>query len=121
MCLHCHVYVCDYQRGFGFDIGFIDHFNTRLVTTLNYSAIADLHILKITRVHVKSISACSIFTSRFQATASNSGYPSASALTPFPAGHRLTTELGCHESELRLAVYRQSVRLCDKPLQTHDQ
>jgi hypothetical protein len=35
-------------------IGFVDHFNTRLVTTLNYSAIADLHILKITRAHAKS-------------------------------------------------------------------
>jgi hypothetical protein len=25
---YCHAYVCDYRRGFGLDIGFIDHFNT---------------------------------------------------------------------------------------------
>jgi hypothetical protein len=37
---------CDYRRGFGLEIGFFDHFNTQLVTTLNYNAIADLHILK---------------------------------------------------------------------------
>jgi hypothetical protein len=33
----------DYRRGFVLDIGFVDHFNTRFLTTLNYSAIADLH------------------------------------------------------------------------------
>jgi hypothetical protein len=31
--------------GFALKIGFIDHFNTRFVTTLNYSAIVDLHAL----------------------------------------------------------------------------
>jgi hypothetical protein len=44
----------DHRRGFGLKIGFIDHFNTQLVTTLNYSAIADLHILQITTPHAKS-------------------------------------------------------------------
>jgi hypothetical protein len=34
-------------------IGFIDHFSTRLVTTFNYSAIANLHTLQITIVHAK--------------------------------------------------------------------
>jgi hypothetical protein len=38
----------DSRRGFGSYIGFIDHFNTKLVTTVNYSAIADLHTLQIT-------------------------------------------------------------------------
>jgi hypothetical protein len=38
----------DYRRGFGLEIGFIDHFNTRLANTFNYSAIADFHILQIT-------------------------------------------------------------------------
>jgi hypothetical protein len=33
----------DYRRGLGLEIGFIDHFNTRLMTALNYSAITDLH------------------------------------------------------------------------------
>jgi hypothetical protein len=41
----------DSQRGFRLDVGFNDRFNTQLVTTLNYSAIADLHILQITSAH----------------------------------------------------------------------
>jgi hypothetical protein len=40
--------------GFGLEIGFIDHFNTRLVTALNYGAIGDLHSLQITTAHTKS-------------------------------------------------------------------
>jgi hypothetical protein len=44
----------DYRWGFGLEIGFIDHFNTRLMTTLNYSAIADFHTLQITTAHAKS-------------------------------------------------------------------
>jgi hypothetical protein len=44
----------DYQRGFRLEIGFIDHFNTRLVTTLNYSVIANFHTLQITTIHAKS-------------------------------------------------------------------
>jgi hypothetical protein len=33
----------DSRRGFGLEIGFIDHSNTRLVATLNYSITADFH------------------------------------------------------------------------------
>jgi hypothetical protein len=44
----------DFRRGFGLEIGFIDHFNTRLVTTLNYSAVADLHNSQITIAHAKT-------------------------------------------------------------------
>jgi hypothetical protein len=36
-------------RGFELDIVFIDHFNTQLVITLNYSAIANFHTLQIAR------------------------------------------------------------------------
>jgi hypothetical protein len=43
----------DSRRGFGLDIGFIDHFNTQLVITLNYSAIPNFHTLQITGAHVK--------------------------------------------------------------------
>jgi hypothetical protein len=43
--------MCDSQRGFWLDIGFIDHFNTQLVITFNYIAIADLHTLQITVTH----------------------------------------------------------------------
>jgi hypothetical protein len=45
----------DCRRGFGLEIGFIDHFNTRLVTTLNYSVIADLYTLQITRINAKNL------------------------------------------------------------------
>jgi hypothetical protein len=35
----------DFRRGFGLDIGFIDHFNPQLVITLHYRAITDLRNL----------------------------------------------------------------------------
>jgi hypothetical protein len=39
--------------------GFIDHLYTRLGTTNNYSAVADLHTLQITTVYVFSQTAVS--------------------------------------------------------------
>jgi hypothetical protein len=44
----------DSRRGFGLETGVIDHFNTRIVITLNYSVVADLHTLQITSAHAKS-------------------------------------------------------------------
>jgi hypothetical protein len=35
----------DYRGGFGLDTGFIDCFNTRLVTSINYSVIANFRTL----------------------------------------------------------------------------
>jgi hypothetical protein len=49
----------DYRRGFGLEIGFINHVHT----TLSYNAIADFHILKITAEYAKSFQPA--FTSRF--------------------------------------------------------
>jgi hypothetical protein len=49
--------------GFGLDIVFIDHFNTQLVITLNYSIITNFHTLQITRAHAKSFQAHTVFTS----------------------------------------------------------
>jgi hypothetical protein len=69
----------DCRRGFGLDTRFIDHFNTQLVITLSYSAIADLRTLKITATP-KSFPARSIFTGRFLVTDSNNGYFCASGL-----------------------------------------
>jgi hypothetical protein len=76
----CHVVWSDYRRGFGLDIEFIDHLYTKLETTSNYSATANLHTLQITTAHAKSFPACCVFTSRSLVTASNSGDSSASAL-----------------------------------------
>jgi hypothetical protein len=63
----------DYRWGFGSEFGFIGLFNTRLVTTINYSAIADLDTQQITTAHDKSFPARSVFTNRSLVTASNSG------------------------------------------------
>jgi hypothetical protein len=46
----------DYGLGSEFDIGFPDHFNIPLLITLNYSVIAALHNLQITRAHTLDIS-----------------------------------------------------------------
>jgi hypothetical protein len=62
-CVNTVMFWGDSGRDFGFDIGFIDHFNTQLVITLNYSAIANFHTLQITRAHAKSSPACSNITS----------------------------------------------------------
>jgi hypothetical protein len=61
------------------------YLNTRLVTTSNYSAIADLHILQITAANTKYFAARSVFTSRYLATASSSGDPSASRTQVLPS------------------------------------
>jgi hypothetical protein len=61
----------DCKRGFRLDLGFTAHFNTQLVISLNYRAIADLHTLQITVPHANSFSARSVFTSSYLATAFN--------------------------------------------------
>jgi hypothetical protein len=75
-----------YRRGFGLVTRFIDHFNTRLVTTLNYSAIANLHNLReqITRAHAKYSQFA--FISRFLVTDLNNGDSSDSVFILLPAG-----------------------------------
>jgi hypothetical protein len=76
------------------EIGFIDHCNTQLVITVNYSAIADLHTLQITSIR-QVFPACSVFTRRFLETASNNGYSSASVLKSSLNGGSLPTAYCC--------------------------
>jgi hypothetical protein len=64
---------------FGLEIAFIEHFNKFLVTTLNYSVIADLHNLQIITAHVKSLQ--SAVTSCFLVTDFNNGDSSTSNYT----------------------------------------
>jgi hypothetical protein len=55
------MYESGYRQEFGLDILFIDHFTTRLMNTLNYSSISDLHILQITIAHVRAFQ-CAVFS-----------------------------------------------------------
>jgi hypothetical protein len=43
------------SKGFVLDIGFIDHFHTRLVTTFIYSAIANFHTLQSTKTQAPNV------------------------------------------------------------------
>jgi hypothetical protein len=72
MCKYAVTCVCVSWQGFGLDIGFIDHLYTRLGTTSNYGAIANLHNSLIT-APAKPSPACCVFTSCSLVTASNSG------------------------------------------------
>jgi hypothetical protein len=89
----------DSRRGFGLDIGFIDHFNTRLVITLTYSDIVNFHSLQITRAHVNSFPACSIFTSMCLVRVSNNGYSSASWLRSSLNGGSIPTASSQSQSQ----------------------
>jgi hypothetical protein len=106
---------------FGLVTRFIDHFTTRLRTTSNYSAIANLHALHITAANTKSSSAYSVFTSRFLVTDYTSWDPSASTLKPFQAGHRLTTELSQSQSHIATDGHSVSKSWCRTPSGDHDQ
>jgi hypothetical protein len=89
---HCHVHGVIIERGCGLENGFIDHLYTRLGTARNYSAIANLYNSQIATAHAKPFPACSVFTSRSLATASNSGDSSASALKSSLNGGSLPTD-----------------------------
>jgi hypothetical protein len=54
--------LCDSRRGFGLDIAFTDNFNTQLLITLIYRAIANLHILQIIVTQAKSFPAHNVFS-----------------------------------------------------------
>jgi hypothetical protein len=60
--------------------GFIDHVYTRLGTTSNYSATANLHNSQIATAHSKPSPACCVFIRRSLVTAPNSGDSSVSRL-----------------------------------------
>jgi hypothetical protein len=64
--------------------GFTDHLYTRLVSTSNYSATANLHNSQIITAPAKPFPACCVFTSLSLATASNSGDSSASRAHAIP-------------------------------------
>jgi hypothetical protein len=53
--------------------GYTEHLYTRLEITSNYNAPANLHTLQFTVANIKPSQACSVFTNRSLAKASNSG------------------------------------------------
>jgi hypothetical protein len=59
---------------------FIDHLQVITTSNYDYNTVAGFHTLQMTTAHTKPFPACSVFTRRFLATASNSGYSSASVL-----------------------------------------
>jgi hypothetical protein len=78
----------DYKRGSDWRLDLLTTY--RSLTTSNYSAIANLHILQITTAHAKPSQ--SAFTSRFLVTDLNNGDSSASVLTSLLSGEYPTTE-----------------------------
>jgi hypothetical protein len=70
------------KRRLDWMIGFIALMHS---ATSTYNAIADLHVLQLTRAHAKSSQ--SAFTSRFLVTDTNNGDSSASVVTLLPAGY----------------------------------
>jgi hypothetical protein len=66
-----HVYERDSRRGFGLEIGFIDHL--QVIITNYCNTLANFYTLKITTAHAKSSQSASVSTCRFLLTASNSG------------------------------------------------
>jgi hypothetical protein len=100
----------DYRRGFGFVIGFIDHFNTSLVIARNYSAVTDCHTLPN---HAKCFPDCCVLASSCLGTASNNGYSSASVLKSSLNGCSLSTAYSS-KSKSKLCYdrrFRRPVRL----------
>jgi hypothetical protein len=88
--------MCDCRRGFGLDIGFIDHLYTRLGTIINYSATDNLHTLQITTANAMSFPACCVFTSHSLVNASNTGDTTSSALRSSLNGGSLQTDSLLH-------------------------
>jgi hypothetical protein len=111
-----------YWPSFGLEIRFIDHFTTRLVTTSNYSVVADFHTLQITTAHAKSFQ--SAFTSLFPVTDLNNGdtstAPTKSSLHRLPYNWLLITDLSrlyhlgtdCVENTIHCCTPTVSVGTC---------
>jgi hypothetical protein len=78
--------------------------NTRLVITLNYSAIANLHTLLFTRTHGKSFPARSVITRRLLVTTSNNGYSYVSGLKSSLNGGSLPSRLFFESSRVESYV-----------------
>jgi hypothetical protein len=95
------MYWSDSRRGFGLDIGFIDHLYTRRGPTSDYSATANLHTLQITSAQAKSFPAYCVFTSCSLVTASNSGDSSASTFKSSLNGGSLPTDSFLHRLPCR--------------------
>jgi hypothetical protein len=128
------------KEGFRLVIGFINH--VHVVTTTKYNTVTDFHTTNYSTLFSVyfyqsplSVSWQRIYNTLTVNKSSNHTLSlywqtyNSSSTTIFPTSdlRRLVTALHCTLIEvkvrvtLRLAVYRQSVRLGVKPLETHDQ
>jgi hypothetical protein len=108
--IHFNIVTCmgDSRRGFGLDIAFIDHL--LIVTTSNYNSLTGLHTPNITRTTEQTKSSLHSLTFNWLAPRQSQRYFQLS-----------TGRLVKVKVTLWLAVYRQSVPLDVKALETHDQ
>jgi hypothetical protein len=89
----CHIVTstCDSRRGFVYEIGFIDHFSTRLVTThLNIASWLISTIYKSLQ-HTLSIFSLLCLHQQLPGNSSNNGYSSVSVLKSSLNGGSLAT------------------------------
>jgi hypothetical protein len=93
----CHqnvtIYVFEYRRDVDWWIGFIDHLCTPLGSTSNYSAVANLHTLKITAAPAKPSRACRVFNSVLCQRLLTLEILHLPALTPLQSGEYPVAEL----------------------------
>jgi hypothetical protein len=107
----------DYRRGDRLVSGSNNHL--QIVTTSNYNTFFNPCTRTLTSAHIKCFQWA--FTSRFPATdPSNALFLRPYWLANIPQLTKLRVRVRVRVT-LRLAVYRQSIRLDDKTLHTHDQ
>jgi hypothetical protein len=114
--------MCDYRRGFGFQIGFIDPL--QIVNTNHNDTIANFYSLQIITAHAKSFQSAAVSTIRCLVTASNSEdsstTPSKSSLHKFPYDRILIIDLSrlkylgtdCVENTVHCFTLTVSVGTC---------
>jgi hypothetical protein len=90
--IHCYA-VCVTKTGFGLVKRFIFHLYTPLVFTNNYNVTANLHNSQITTAPTKPFQPALFLLAFSWQRLLMVEILQLHALTPFPAGHRLTTEL----------------------------